>query len=381
MSQNQRSRTRELLKANERIWAGLAILVTIILGYVYHQVWWYWIPDTAKNQATREFVLAIITNIIPVPLLFAFSYLVFRRIQEIKSDEEKDEVAEVVVNSIQTSLSKNFYALLMKPDLAEIKTQVETLSKVARFSQGSEELEVLKRLRNSLMDLEETVSKRIQVLSDTVRKEFLDMEDNFQQLEKDLRKAVIAAVRETIIRELEFLKIGLDSRQISEFSEKFVATIEQSLNETEEKRTAQIQKEIRAGMMAIQNKVNETIVQVQDKEEHLSEDIGQQIETRQDVESFVTEIRGERKELLKSIWKNIQDEFEGELEKNSQTPKDMVREFLRKNKIGEQRAADLSEQLVTIFVHYLASALDKMQTERLSNLTQEKPNEEQNAPS
>jgi len=69
----------------------LAIAVTFILGIAYFAVWQW------STSIWRELLLSIIANIIPVPLVFILVYIAFRRIEELRSERDADELADKVI--------------------------------------------------------------------------------------------------------------------------------------------------------------------------------------------------------------------------------------------------------------------------------------------
>jgi hypothetical protein len=77
----------------------LAIAVIIILTIVYFSV--------SKWEANewRDFVLNIITNLIPTFLLFVLAYFAFRRIEELRSERDADELANKVAQKFAELVS------------------------------------------------------------------------------------------------------------------------------------------------------------------------------------------------------------------------------------------------------------------------------------
>lgn len=69
----------------------LAILATFILGVIYLTIW-EWIPSF-----WRDLLLSVVGNIIPIPLIFVFAYIAFRRIEELRLEKDADELANRVV--------------------------------------------------------------------------------------------------------------------------------------------------------------------------------------------------------------------------------------------------------------------------------------------
>ncbi len=69
----------------------LAIAATIILGGIYFMIWQW------STSVWRDILLNVTANLIPVPLVFILAYIVFRRIEELRSEKETDELADKVI--------------------------------------------------------------------------------------------------------------------------------------------------------------------------------------------------------------------------------------------------------------------------------------------
>lgn len=113
----------------------LAILTTLILGAIYFAIWGW------SQSFWRDLFLSVVGNIIPVPLIFVFAYIVFRRIEELRLERDSDELADKVilriiqVAQVQSNVSSNENNFLDNlPQLSELYLKL------------SRELEVTKRL-------------------------------------------------------------------------------------------------------------------------------------------------------------------------------------------------------------------------------------------
>lgn len=69
----------------------LAIASTIILGIAYFAIWQW------NLSIWRELFLSITANLIPIPLVFILAYIAFRRIEELRSERDSDELADKVI--------------------------------------------------------------------------------------------------------------------------------------------------------------------------------------------------------------------------------------------------------------------------------------------
>jgi hypothetical protein len=67
----------------------LAVFVTIILAIGYFYV-------AGLSTTWQEFWMNIIANLIPTPLLFIVAYILFHRLEELRSEKDADELAERV---------------------------------------------------------------------------------------------------------------------------------------------------------------------------------------------------------------------------------------------------------------------------------------------
>lgn len=65
-------------------------------------------PPNALLLVAREFALAIITNLIPILIIFLISYTLFRRIQIIKAEQETSDLALRIAQELRATLSKDF---------------------------------------------------------------------------------------------------------------------------------------------------------------------------------------------------------------------------------------------------------------------------------
>lgn len=93
----------------------LAITVTIVLGVAYFAIWQW------NTSIWRELYLGIIANLIPIPVVFILVYIAFRRIEELRSERDAEELADKVVlrlieiAKIQTATSGESRSSLERP--------------------------------------------------------------------------------------------------------------------------------------------------------------------------------------------------------------------------------------------------------------------------
>lgn len=71
----------------------LAVIVTIILARGY-----FYIAGLSTIDGTwQEFWMNVIANLIPTPLLFVVAYILFHRLEELRSEKDADEIADRVI--------------------------------------------------------------------------------------------------------------------------------------------------------------------------------------------------------------------------------------------------------------------------------------------
>ena len=102
MAKNDSSDNRELWSALERIAALASIAIVISLSYLYFQI-----PSwQILSEDARDFVMALIVNVIPVYILFVISYFLFRKIQILRASEDKQELAQYIATKIHAENKK-----------------------------------------------------------------------------------------------------------------------------------------------------------------------------------------------------------------------------------------------------------------------------------
>jgi len=137
---NKRKREDNLWKALDQLafWlSGLAILI-LTLGY-------FAIPSFIVASPLRDFLLGIITNLIPVFLLFALSYAFLRQIQSIRSEQETDFLVEKVINSLKvellTDLSRNQNKVAA--EVSKIQTDIAGLGQTVQEQIQQKKIKIL----------------------------------------------------------------------------------------------------------------------------------------------------------------------------------------------------------------------------------------------
>lgn len=89
-------REQELLGALDRLIFVIAAVALVVLTASY-----FILPSISTiSQPVKDFLQAIITNLIPVLLLFILSYVAYRRIQSIRSQHDTEVLANFVAGSV-----------------------------------------------------------------------------------------------------------------------------------------------------------------------------------------------------------------------------------------------------------------------------------------
>lgn len=98
------TRTKRLLSAVELLFVILAILIIGGLTALY-----FWIGSgnfvSQEAKLAQSFFMGLLVNLIPVFLLFLGSYLIIRRIQQIRTEEENDTLTRAIVQAVHDDLS------------------------------------------------------------------------------------------------------------------------------------------------------------------------------------------------------------------------------------------------------------------------------------
>lgn len=96
---NHRKREEELWKEIDRLalWSSAIAILLLTLAY-------FLVPNFVQNTLIRDFLLGIITNLIPVFLLFALSYVFLRRIQTIRSERDTENLVRKITNTVRSIL-------------------------------------------------------------------------------------------------------------------------------------------------------------------------------------------------------------------------------------------------------------------------------------
>lgn len=98
------SRSRRLIQAFDKVvsWWGSLLVIALLSGLFFVVSSWDLSPEADwKFLATRNLLLAVSANLLPIFLVFAGSYLVFRKIQELKVEQQSYDLANCVRNAVR----------------------------------------------------------------------------------------------------------------------------------------------------------------------------------------------------------------------------------------------------------------------------------------
>jgi len=140
---DNKNRQREILNELDRLAFWSCAIAIVILSLTY-----FLIALLMTNYPIgRDFLLGILTNLIPLPLLFALSYAFLRRIQAIRAEQDSEELIKKIT-------------AIVKPYRDD-----ELLSRQARVSQETSAQERVKILFITSQPSDLTLLKTVEELS------------------------------------------------------------------------------------------------------------------------------------------------------------------------------------------------------------------------
>jgi hypothetical protein len=101
---------RRLIRVLDRYAFTGAVVLALVLGVVY-----FLLPDSLPKER-REFMSALITNFIPVLLVFAGSYLLFGEAQKIREEDAQKGLVADMSNATKIALGDQFDLIAQKVD-------------------------------------------------------------------------------------------------------------------------------------------------------------------------------------------------------------------------------------------------------------------------
>jgi hypothetical protein len=175
---NNKKREEALWKELDNLAFWLSAVAIIILCVVY-----FILPSLVTSPFLLNFLLSIITNLIPVCLLFVLSYTFLRRIQTIRSDKDN----EILIMQISSTIRGELLSDLRN-------TQSDVADEIIKFQTE------ISKLDRSVQ--EQNQKKRIIVLfvtADPVDVIRLRIGNEIRQIKKALRNSQFGASFELIV--------------------------------------------------------------------------------------------------------------------------------------------------------------------------------------
>jgi membrane protein implicated in regulation of membrane protease activity len=96
--------TQELLRQFDRYTIIVAIGSIIVLSVAYFVLGSFNLSPGSIWDMARQFAMSLITNLIPVFLLFAVTYALFRQVQQIKSEQEIESLVGKIGKAVNSEL-------------------------------------------------------------------------------------------------------------------------------------------------------------------------------------------------------------------------------------------------------------------------------------
>lgn len=112
MNRSNSDRTKRLLKQIDEVTFATSAIIIFLLTTAY-----FIIDHSVGNTQIRSFFLAVITNLIPTFLLFSFSFVLLRKIQKIRTEQETDNLVEQISERIRAECDLKIVGLLGREHL------------------------------------------------------------------------------------------------------------------------------------------------------------------------------------------------------------------------------------------------------------------------
>lgn len=157
-------------------WSSAIAIVLLSASY-------FIIPSFTSNDLVRDFLLGIITNLIPVFLLFALSYAFLRRIQAIRSDRDNEILIQRITSTIRSDVLNELANAQhgVTTEIARVQTQVKNLGQVVQEQAQQKRVKILFTTANPI---------------DTSR---LRISDEIRQVREGLRNSKFSSVFEFVL--------------------------------------------------------------------------------------------------------------------------------------------------------------------------------------
>jgi hypothetical protein len=122
----KKDKQHELFRALDRF-----IIIVASLSVPLLMVAYFALPRfTFINDEWRGFLQAILTELIPIPLLFIVTYVAYRKIQNIRSNHDTEVLAATVADFVKDRLDEDKGILFLDDFPKEINSQIEKASEL-----------------------------------------------------------------------------------------------------------------------------------------------------------------------------------------------------------------------------------------------------------
>lgn len=125
-----------------KIFNILLVLLALILIVVFYFVIGFWTPSNQFWQQARDLILNVIENTVPVFLAIIVSFILYRRVQQLQNEAEREELAESIASRVKREIREELRITLedsasesaaRTPDFdREIIKELETPSKITK---------------------------------------------------------------------------------------------------------------------------------------------------------------------------------------------------------------------------------------------------------
>lgn len=178
--------TKTLLDEIDRIAYFTSFLVILLLLVLYY-ILWQWKKksgiDAPIDEGLIEFLISIITNIIPVFLGIIISYAVFRRIQSVKSEQDKKDLVMQISQETQQKFGEKIIEI-------QNSNNIDTLSSI------------LQAINNSQKELEEKTDKVSQMIQNQEKNIYKEIQYVRQELHNNITDQNLGLLVDNTLRNI-----------------------------------------------------------------------------------------------------------------------------------------------------------------------------------
>ncbi len=117
MTDKREQREKALWKELDRLAFWASLFTITLLTVAYFLIASSAPSDTQVLSIAHTFALNVIANLIPTFILFVVSYVLLRRVQNLKTSKESEEIAEEIANRVYTKLLETISAAQTNPNI------------------------------------------------------------------------------------------------------------------------------------------------------------------------------------------------------------------------------------------------------------------------